>query len=277
MLALIVSIACLLHSASAVQHLGANNCTCMGWREAYLYGRAKCGQGAELLVNGGPPTMGDWTNSHFYCDNFYRKLRGNSCVKKLFGEENSQTWCYTSRSCRGPEAPYADKIAGDIKQHDCTPDQDSISTKTFPQLVAFAKEHDLELLFAALLAYRQYQGWDGLSWNNVADFMINGTTPTLVSGINTQELQGIVDSGVPVLFRSSNDHPEHVLVEGGNIYSILVSKYLRESFEGPKGQLRHYLPYDFQMSNKDLTCLKGDCSEAISCFEGRTCANHAKR
>lgn len=274
MLVRIASIACLLHAAVAVQvqvqHLGAaGNCTCLGWRKAYAQMEDKCGFGDELQVYGGSQAMNNFLVTSLFCSEGYQKLRGNTCIKKGFGTSNTHTWCYvSSQDCRDPKLETAEGVS--IAKHTCTPDQDSVATKTFPELVAFAKEQNMDLLIATFLAYPQYQGWEGLKWNDVSDFFVHGTKPTNPK-VDTRDLQNMIDSGEPVLFGSSDDHPEHVVVEGGNIYQLMIRRDLLQKFESKEGLLQHWVPYDFQLPKQDLMCLKGDCSAAISCFEGRTC------
>lgn len=80
------------------------DCTCLGWKKAYLEKGATCGMGLELFSKKKTVTHTPGrekameTMQGDYCDDVYKKLETNACLTANMGESPGH-WCYVSHKC----------------------------------------------------------------------------------------------------------------------------------------------------------------------------------
>jgi hypothetical protein len=135
---------------------------------------------------------------------------------------------------------------------------DLIGTRSISALVSLSKQHDLDSSLVMAFAWPQYQGNEGLKWNDVASFVLGGVTQNEKVKTHASELQQIMDSGHPMIFASPDGHPPHTVVIGDEVYQAVFSDWFHQQTSTGKDFYKH----PFRM--EDLNCLKGNCSIVVT-------------
>jgi len=180
------------------------DCGCMNWRDTFI-------SGAVMAA----PSM-DLSRMLFLSD------MGNVCIGQ------GKQWCYVSSAC--------DVLNGGVSVNEkvatkfCTAEDERLSDKTMPELIAFANKYDLDIELLLSLSYPSLDA--PVEWTTAKAYLTGKSLKKPLSKRLTSKLETLQQSGVPQMLdyhydpKSDKDHTDSkstllkAFVNGTQIYEI---------------------------------------------------------
>eukprot|EP00404_Azadinium_spinosum_P058201 CAMPEP_0180720440 /NCGR_PEP_ID=MMETSP1038_2-20121128/15505_1 /TAXON_ID=632150 /ORGANISM="Azadinium spinosum, Strain 3D9" /LENGTH=191 /DNA_ID=CAMNT_0022752969 /DNA_START=101 /DNA_END=673 /DNA_ORIENTATION=- len=150
------------------------DCGCMNWRDTFI-------SGAVMAA----PSM-DLSRMLFLSD------MGNVCIGQ------GKQWCYVSSAC--------DVLNGGVSVNEkvatkfCTAEDERLSDKTMPELIAFAAQYDLSIYDLVKVAYASQEA-PPVEWTKAKAYFTGKEHHKPLSNRDTKKLEAVLKSGVPMVLQ----------------------------------------------------------------------------
>lgn len=250
----VLSVAVLSSTAAALRaRKEADPCACKNWKETYESAAVRCGKTNEFYQTTKHSSLtSEQVDEAFrflgeqFCTQFFEAIDDNACVNMMIDEDRGQ-WCYVDAACGNLTG--GETVNSQVSWKKCTAGQDKMLRDFKPfELLRLAQDNQLELGLTNKMAYKvsPYR-WKYISafWEDAdLDYLnfnakdVGMTVDDLKDSLKQRwgkrhreideemvaELQGYVDSGLPVTFDTAKDkHPPHVIIQGRSVYIVVPS------------------------------------------------------
>lgn len=241
-----------LHTVEGTSEL-AESCTCLSWRKTFNKGKASCGDAFEFPtisqwnhaenghltdVNANfPSTAEEWMTSSDkkagweplhseYCDSFFLKMPGNTCVKVASDNDDTQwygkSWCYVSSECQNLNGGV--KVNNVVSAKFCTEDEDEVLSEKSPkELMEWYNKEGLAPMLG--LVVKMGYPYMGENFSELISWLVNKPTPfplqqngTLADKLST--LGQVIAAGKPVVYDVTDHASTKFVVYGKQLWKF---------------------------------------------------------
>mmetsp|Transcript_54970 Transcript_54970/g.124232 ORF Transcript_54970/g.124232 Transcript_54970/m.124232 type:complete len:197 (-) Transcript_54970:20-610(-) len=141
-------------------------------------------------------------------------------------------WCYVSSAC--------DVLNGGVSVNEkvatkfCTAEDERLSDKTMPELIAFANKYDLDIELLLSLSYPSLDA--PVEWTTAKAYFTGKEHHKPLSNRDTKKLEAVLKSGVPMVLQydvkdgprgtekeDSKLEPDLAVVNGNQVYEIRLN------------------------------------------------------